>query len=220
MKCPRCSRLNAETALRCECGYKFGQVEPDELPGWFDEIRTILETAYLQAGTPWKQSGKSGTFEEWTRLRVSISECIDAPGSLLDVGCANGFLLECLLAWTRLKGVEITPYGLDHSAKLVELAKKRLPQFQDNLFAGNAWDWEPPRRFDYVRTELVYVPENLRPDFVTRLLDRCDQRAGGEPDGLSEQPNAARHHWTGRRAACALAPALVDRLRHYSGASA
>ena len=31
--------------------------------------------------------------------------------------------------------------------------------------------WEPPRRFDFVRTELVYVPQERRRTYVQRLLD-------------------------------------------------
>jgi SAM-dependent methyltransferase len=171
MRCIRCKRLNDDTAWRCECGFKFDRVEPEELPGWFDEVKTILETVYLAAPTPWQQSGKSGTFEEWTRVRIPISECITAPGTFLDIGCANGFLLDCLQHWTRFKGMPITPHGLDYSEKLIALAQERLPGYRDNLFVGNAWDWFPPRRFDYVRTEAVYVPRNYQQRFIRRLLD-------------------------------------------------
>jgi hypothetical protein len=38
------------------------------------------------------------------------------------------------------------------------------------MFVGNAFTWEPPRRFDFVRTELVYVPVSRRADHVRRLL--------------------------------------------------
>ena len=31
-------------------------------------------------------------------------------------------------------------------------------------------DWEPPRRFDFVRTGLEYVPRRRRRDMVERLL--------------------------------------------------
>lgn len=169
MICPRCSRITAERAERCICGYRF-QIEADGLAGWYAEYRELIENAYLAAETPWQQSGKSGNFEEWTRLRIPICECVERPGTFLDVGCANGFLLECLLSWTKLKGVEITPYGLDMSAQLVELAKERLPQFRENLFVGNALDWHPPMCFDYVRISIEYVPLNMHHDYLHRLL--------------------------------------------------
>ena len=66
----------------------------------------------------------------------------------------------------------IEPYGLDFSARLVELARARLPQWADRLFVGDALEWEPPRRFDFVRTELVYAPEERRRELVERLLER------------------------------------------------
>jgi SAM-dependent methyltransferase len=169
MICPLCHKTSDNIAARCGCGYRF-VVSPSELPAWFNEIRAVLENGYLPAKTPWTQSGKSGSFEEWTRLRIPISECIEASGTFLDIGCANGFLLECLLDWTRKKGVQIQPYGLDYSQRLADLAKERLKGYAANIFVGNAWDWEPPLRFDYVRTELCYVPMNLAAVFVSRLL--------------------------------------------------
>jgi SAM-dependent methyltransferase len=169
--CPRCTRLNPPAQERCECGFAF-RVEPVDLPAWFDDVRSILEPAYLAAPTPWQQSGKSGSYEDWVRLRIPIAECVQQPGAFLDIGCANGFLLECLLDWTRRKAVPIEPYGLDMSEKLLTLAKLRLPDYGSHLFAANAWDWQPPRRFDYVRTELVYVPANLRFAYLTRLLHK------------------------------------------------
>jgi SAM-dependent methyltransferase len=169
--CPLCHRTSDDTAERCPCGFRF-VVSPNDLRDWFDEIRLLLEQGYLAAETSWEQSGKSGSFEEWTRLRIPVSECIDASGTFLDIGCANGFLLECLLNWTRRKGIRIEPYGLDYSEKLAALARQRLKSFSKNIFVGNAWSWEPPMRFDYVRTEICYVPMNLAGAFVSRLLSR------------------------------------------------
>lgn len=64
----------------------------------------------------------------------------------------------------------IEPYGLDLAPRLAELARRRLPQWADRIVVGNALTWEPPRRFDFVRTELVYVPDARRGDYVRRLL--------------------------------------------------
>ncbi len=170
MKCPRCGQPNDESTLRCSCGFPFDGVTAVELDHWFDEVKGILETAYTATPIPWQQSGKSGTFEEWTRLRVPNLAAVNRPGKYLDIGCANGFLLECLLAWSKLKELEIIPYGLDYSKKLVELARKRLPDYANNIYLGNAYDWRPPGRFDYVRTELDYVPRNYRQSYIRRLL--------------------------------------------------
>ncbi|MDQ2752155.1 MAG: class I SAM-dependent methyltransferase, partial [Bacteroidota bacterium] len=82
------------------------------------------------------------------------------------------YLLECLLQWVSERGLVIDPYGLDLSEKLITLAKERLPHFAYHLYVGNAWTWIPPQTFDYVRTELVYVPLELHQQFVSNLLER------------------------------------------------
>ena len=50
------------------------------------------------------------------------------------------------------------------------MARQRLPDYFDNFYIGNALTWQPCRRFDYVRTELDYVPINYRQPFIKRLL--------------------------------------------------
>ena len=70
----------------------------------------------------------------------------------------------------RGDGFRIEPYGLDLIPSLAALARGRLPQWSDRIFAGNVMDWEPPRRFDLVRTELEYVPRGRRWGMVERLL--------------------------------------------------
>jgi SAM-dependent methyltransferase len=139
---------------------------------WFSSLKKELEDAYLQHNEPWKQSGFSGPEERWVACRKPIADCIERSGSFLDIGCANGYLLECILKWTAARGINITPYGLDLSEKLVELAKKRLPQYKNNIYVGNGWTWQNPVRFDYVRTEVVYVPDELRRQYIERIMDK------------------------------------------------
>ncbi|MEL6407349.1 MAG: hypothetical protein AAFR81_23460 [Chloroflexota bacterium] len=35
---------------------------------------------------------------------------------------------------------------------------------------GNSWDWQPSQKYDYVRTELVYVPIPFGQQYIDRLL--------------------------------------------------
>jgi hypothetical protein len=74
------------------------------------------------------------------------------------------------MGWTSKRGISIIPYGIDLSGKLVARARERLPGFEDHLFVANGLTWEPPRRFDYVRTELCYVPEAFQAQFVKRII--------------------------------------------------
>lgn len=178
MRCPRCLKNISEAVQRCQCGFNQDNVTSAELQDWFVEVKDVLESAYISASTPWQQSGKSGTFEDWVRLRLSNIAGVNRSGSYLDIGCANGYLLECLVAWSKLKEIDLIPYGLDYSAKLVALAQQRLSNYADHIYLGNAWSWIPPHRFDYVRTELDYVPRNYQQQFVNRLLNEFVAKEG------------------------------------------
>jgi SAM-dependent methyltransferase len=105
---------------------------------------------------------------------------IYGDGSFLDVGCASGHLLECLVTWSPHR---IEPFGLELTPRLAELARRRLPQWADRIYVGNALMWEPTRWFDFVRTELVYVPADRRADYVHRFAERV-RRTGWPRDRL------------------------------------
>ena len=143
-----------------------------ELQKWFSSLKNELEEAYLQHDEPWKQSGFAGPEERWIKCRKPIADCVEVSGSFLDIGSANGYLLECILKWTSERGLNIVPYGLDLSERLIELAKERLPQHRENFYTGNAWLWNNTVKFDYVRTEIVYVPEYLQRQYLERTIDR------------------------------------------------
>jgi 2-polyprenyl-3-methyl-5-hydroxy-6-metoxy-1,4-benzoquinol methylase len=81
----------------------------------------------------------------------------------MDVGCANGLLLESLIGWAGLEGSALRPHGLDFVPELVELARQRFPAHRGNFEVANAFDWSPTRQYDFVRTNLEYVPE---PDWI------------------------------------------------------
>lgn len=154
-----------------ELDERLARGELDE-EGWHREAQAILVPAYLAAQAPWEQSGKSGSAEDWEYARSHVAHAIDRDGTFLDVGCASGYLMECLPRWTTFA---VEPYGLDLSPELAELARTRLPQWRDRIWVGNAQTWEPPMRFDYVRTGLEYVPAHRRRDLVAHLLSFCDR---------------------------------------------
>lgn len=153
-------------------------MQDKELYDWFSTVRDVLEGAYLQYNEPWRQSGLSGSKERWMALRKPIADCIEKSGAFLDIGCANGYLLECVMKWTAERGLSIVPYGLDLSKKLVELAKRRLHEYRDKLYVGNGWDWVNLRRFRYVRTELGYVPDYLQKQYVKHIFQRYLEDGG------------------------------------------
>ena len=77
------------------------------------ETRRLLERSYLEAEDPRGGSGFRGDEARWRRARSPIASAIDRNGTLLDVGCANGLLMECLADWAGKDGTRIEPYGLD-----------------------------------------------------------------------------------------------------------
>ena len=146
-----------------------GEIGEEE---WHQAVEALVEPAYLAAETPWGQSGKSGTAEDWERSRSHVADAIDRDGSFLDVGCANAYLMECLPRWTAF---EVEPYGLEISPELAALARRRLPAWAEGIFVGNALTWDSPREFTYVRTGLEYVPQARRRELALRLLASCER---------------------------------------------
>ena len=132
--------------------------------------RRLLERAYLEADDPRGGSGFRGDEARWERARRPIASAIDRDGTFLDVGCANGLLMESIVVWAGRAGFGIEPYGLDLIPSLAALARKRLPHWADRISVGHVMVWEPPFRFGFVRAELEYVPRHRRRDMVERLL--------------------------------------------------
>lgn len=168
-------------------------------------IGRCWRTPYAQGHSAWQQSGfglhTPRNERAWRALRRPVVDSLldglssaqrAQPVNFLDVGCANGYLLECSQEWAREAGVALIPWGLDISEKLAALARRRLPAYASHISVGNVWSWIPPRRFDALRAELIYVPEPLRKRFVARLLDEfllddglllVAEYAGHTPDG-------------------------------------
>ena len=109
----------------------------NNLPGlsaeYYERLRK-LEDSYLSYRDPLRQSGYGGGPINWRKKRGVVLEAVESDGTFLDVGCANGYLLECLVAWAHERGVRLIPYGLDIGERLVHLAQQRLPQWASHFF--------------------------------------------------------------------------------------
>jgi SAM-dependent methyltransferase len=147
---------------------------------YFEDSRQLLEQAYLRASTPEGGSGFGRDAEAWRRARSHIAGGLDRDGTFLDVGCANGLLCESMVAWAGERGVTVEPWGIDFSAALVGVARRRLPHWADRFFVGNGLDWVHPDglRFDFVHTLLDFVPRARRADLVRHHLERTVARGG------------------------------------------
>jgi hypothetical protein len=150
-----------------------------EFPSEFLAAKARMTQRYLAHEDPRLQSGFGGGAERWREERRPILDPIDRDGSLVDLGCANGYLLECLVSWARERGIRLVPYGVDQCEELIQLACERLSEFASHFLAANVWSWLPPRRFTYVYTLADVVPETHLQSYLRRLLARAV-----EPDGL------------------------------------
>ena len=172
---------------------------------YHEATRNLLEKAYLEAEDPRGGSGFRGDEARWERARRPLTSAIDRDGTLLDVGCANGLLMESLVIWTGEGGFRIEPYGLDLIPSLALLARKRLPHWADQIFVGNVMEWSPPSRFDFVCANPEYVPRDRRPDMIERLLNDylvpdgrlilCSNGSSRRPEPKAEPVSEILRHW-------------------------
>jgi SAM-dependent methyltransferase len=152
--------------------------DESDLPQEFFAQVASLEPAYLSHDDPIRQSGFGGGPERWRAERGAILEAVTGDGDLLDIGCANGYLAECLVAWAGERGVQLTPHGIDLGPRLIAEAQRRLPEFAANFHVANGWDWRPGRRFRYVYTLSDCVPPEMLREYVGRLLGRLIEPGG------------------------------------------
>ncbi|HEY9294523.1 MAG TPA: class I SAM-dependent methyltransferase, partial [Microlunatus sp.] len=138
------------------------------------DLRRLLDPSYLRAESAEGGSGFGGTPQEWRAAREQLCDAIDRDGSFLDVGCANGLLMQSVVAWSAERGRRVEPYGIDHSPALVDRARQRLPQWSDRIWVGDAVRWSHPERlrFDVVAVLTDIVLPRRHPELIKHLLDR------------------------------------------------
>jgi SAM-dependent methyltransferase len=140
---------------------------------WYEGRKKATSLAYLSRNNPRAQSGHGGDEARWRYTRVMmILEAIHKDGSFLDVGCANGYLIECLQKWVEGSDLNVEFYGVDISEGLIALAQKRQPDRSDRFFVANAVSWRPHRKFDFVHAhEISYAPRHRERQFLEHLLE-------------------------------------------------
>jgi SAM-dependent methyltransferase len=141
---------------------------------YFDALREVLAEYYLaEPENPYRLSGRSSGAARWEETRRCFVDAVHRDGDFMDVGCANGLLLESLVGWCAERDLAIRPFGIDFIPELIDCARARHPGREDAFEVANAFHWRPGRRYDYVRTNLEYVPVADRRKFLNRLRDRA-----------------------------------------------
>ncbi len=144
--------------------------EGRKLPEPYLESIRILESAYLAHNDPIRQSGFSGGPDRWRTERSPLLEALDGDGEFLDLGCANGFLLESVVGWARDSGLTLIPYGVDLNPLLIQEAIRRFPDAAHHFWVANAWRWLPPKRFRWIYAIWDLVPPEMVPTLARHLL--------------------------------------------------
>jgi cyclopropane fatty-acyl-phospholipid synthase-like methyltransferase len=107
------------------------------------KLKDLLEGSHFFT-EPWN---KEAAYEGWEKDRRFIIEGINKNGTLLDFGCANGFLLRSLQEWSEQ---QIEPYGFDIDSEAIKKARELFPDKPEH-FTGPGADVEDfPKDFDFV----------------------------------------------------------------------
>lgn len=138
--------------------------------GWNARTRKRLEVAYLAATDDRGGSGFRGDAARWERARRPIAAGIDRDGTLLDIGCANGLLMDSIEEWAAQDGYQVEAHGLELLTPVAAAARARFPELAGRIHVGDVTTWSPGHRFTFVTTELAVVPPESGPALVTRIL--------------------------------------------------
>lgn len=119
-----------------------------EFQAWIaddQKIKKLLEGSHVFT-EPWD---KKIAWEQWEKGRQFITSAIDKDGSLLDYGCANGFLLRSLQEWSEHK---LDPYGFDIDQQSIKNAKMLFPNKIDHFVGPEELknNEQFPKNFDFI----------------------------------------------------------------------
>lgn len=118
-----------------------------------------------------RDSNSGGDYVHWKRIRRFITKAIHKDGTFLDIGCANGFLMQCLMHWSEYS---ITPYGIDNREEAIESAKKLLPGYSDHFqcLDGDRLDQleaaDLPSQYDFVYRN--YWKADTTKDYASKVI--------------------------------------------------
>lgn len=98
-----------------------------------------------------------GTYEQWKLARDGFVPYVRDANDVLDIGCANGFLLKSLIEWG---GRAFTPWGIDTRESSIDAARAMFPDHAANFSVTDMTNpvWTE-HRFDVVLAPFFESPE-------------------------------------------------------------
>lgn len=129
--------------------------------------KKLIEDCYFSGSDP---------VRKWEEARKLVALPFDKEGSVLDIGCANGFLLKSIEHWSNKK---LNCYGIDLVESNIVNAKILFPDTTDHFETKSFEEFLTnypsnfPEAFDYIiwavwvnhevqKTEIEYMLKHLR----------------------------------------------------------
>lgn len=77
---------------------------------YFEVEQELHERTYLAGANP-RQSGFGRNERDWKRFLRSVVSPVHMDGAFLDIGCANGLLMESVVTLGTRRRISLEPYG-------------------------------------------------------------------------------------------------------------
>ncbi len=138
---------------------------------WQRTLEEDLIDAYLSTDDPRLGSGKAGDAQDWRWSRELILDAVPRSGAtILDVGCANGHLMESLERWALQRDLVVEVHGVEISERMAHVARGRLPDLAARIHVGDIVSWQAPQRYDVVHLGLDCCPPDQKGALLRRVL--------------------------------------------------
>lgn len=172
-----------------------------------NRIKNAYQDAYLCKQSPLERSGFAHDLDSFLNLRSPILIAMgEKEGRFLDLGCANGVLIELL---SKNEGVRREYFGIDFVPELIEEANSRLGEI---CHVADLHNYVNTTGFEFVRFELCYAREHKMKYLVEHVIESmlCDDGVALICNYSEEHPQVAKTVFEGYPAIESLQSTLTE----------
>lgn len=148
----------------------------------FSDFKSIISDPKLFARAMLGSSRPGSTYEQWQVNRQFIANLIPGSGSILDIGCGNGFFLKSLQEWS---GKKLEPYGIDINPDFIADVPLFFPAQVDNFMVVDVknidqlYELGLPHKFDFIFWNFLGIWQIKDVEFqilLNKILSLAKQR--------------------------------------------